>query len=631
MNQIISSDKNNDYIDYTYDSNWPDKISSVSSGSSSINYTYNTDGTLASQTYSDGKKIEYTEYDANKKLLSMTDYFGNTTSYEYDGKNQISSISEQYKNNTDIKTTTYQYNENGTLSTVVLPEYVTRYYTYDYAGRISTLKNETGRVYSYSRHSYTYDNAGNITQETEQLGTNDTVTKSFSYDSLNRVSYETDGGYSNRYSYDSHNNLYSAIGYGDTYYEYDANNRLVSVEDLGTYAETADGTQLDDWYIDYEYDSNGNLLSSNKYSGQGYISNQCEYTYSAWGQLTNYSDSLGQGAEYAYYADGLRSSKKIGSNTIKYYYNGDTVINETKNGSQLATNVNGADGFISRYQSGRDNYFMFNAHGDTTLVFTGWRTGEYHYNAWGKDLSNYNYWSDANPIRYSGEYYDTESGMQYLRGRYYSPELRRFITEDPAKDGLNWYAYCSNNPIMFVDPSGEKYIADDLARWIWRQGAEYYLRNKKGWYLTATLLELSTYEEGQSFSAHNGEYAAELIKNDTSFRKFVNDIIWEEGTSKGEKYVYKATSYEFNLNNGDLGAAIHNADVYITADQLSNGSWSVYVQVHDTFDFTEFVNPLSYDTVKEMFLWTMNDLAYLDQSMNILTPVECWIDFCDIY
>ncbi|MBQ3426224.1 MAG: RHS repeat-associated core domain-containing protein, partial [Clostridia bacterium] len=64
----------------------------------------------------------------------------------------------------------------------------------------------------------------------------------------------------------------------------------------------------------------------------------------------------------------------------------------------------------------------------------------------------YDYYS--NPLRYCGEYYDSESGLTYLRGRYYSSELRRFITEDPAKDGMNWYAYCGNNPVMFVDPWG---------------------------------------------------------------------------------------------------------------------------------------------------------------------------------
>ena len=45
----------------------------------------------------------------------------------------------------------------------------------------------------------------------------------------------------------------------------------------------------------------------------------------------------------------------------------------------------------------------------------------------------------------------------YLRARYYDPELGRFLTEDPAQDGLNWYVYCANNPVNFVDPSGESW------------------------------------------------------------------------------------------------------------------------------------------------------------------------------
>ena len=62
--------------------------------------------------------------------------------------------------------------------------------------------------------------------------------------------------------------------------------------------------------------------------------------------------------------------------------------------------------------------------------------------------------TQSDPFGYCGEYYDSESGLVYLRNRYYDSATGRFITEDPIKDGLNWYVYCSNNPVMFVDPSG---------------------------------------------------------------------------------------------------------------------------------------------------------------------------------
>ena len=66
---------------------------------------------------------------------------------------------------------------------------------------------------------------------------------------------------------------------------------------------------------------------------------------------------------------------------------------------------------------------------------------------------------DMGYFGYCGEYYDPELDMIYLRNRYYSPGIGRFITEDPARDGANWYAYCNNNPVMFVDPSGEVAIS----------------------------------------------------------------------------------------------------------------------------------------------------------------------------
>jgi len=70
----------------------------------------------------------------------------------------------------------------------------------------------------------------------------------------------------------------------------------------------------------------------------------------------------------------------------------------------------------------------------------------------------------ANPFRYRGYYYDTESGLYYLNSRYYDPATGRFLNEDAISylepktlGGLNRYAYCLNNPVMYYDPSG--YVA----------------------------------------------------------------------------------------------------------------------------------------------------------------------------
>lgn len=66
-----------------------------------------------------------------------------------------------------------------------------------------------------------------------------------------------------------------------------------------------------------------------------------------------------------------------------------------------------------------------------------------------------------NPFRYRGYYYDTDLGLYYLNSRYYDSYTGRFISADSIGflgangdiPSYNLYAYCSNNPLMYADPS----------------------------------------------------------------------------------------------------------------------------------------------------------------------------------
>ena len=72
-------------------------------------------------------------------------------------------------------------------------------------------------------------------------------------------------------------------------------------------------------------------------------------------------------------------------------------------------------------------------------------------------------WTDAekNPFTYRGYFYYHQFGMYYLGTRWYDPVIGRFISPDRYVStgqgilGHNMYAYCNNNPVNFVDPSGE--------------------------------------------------------------------------------------------------------------------------------------------------------------------------------
>jgi RHS repeat-associated protein len=106
------------------------------------------------------------------------------------------------------------------------------------------------------------------------------------------------------------------------------------------------------------------------------------------------------------------------------------------------------------------SYFLFNGRGDTVQTVTqeGEIQNQYDYDIFGSPTLTIE--TAVCPIRYAGEYLDNETGLYYLRARYYDPYIGRFISEDSywGEDNnplsLNLYKCCYNNPIRFIDPSG---------------------------------------------------------------------------------------------------------------------------------------------------------------------------------
>ena len=113
-------------------------------------------------------------------------------------------------------------------------------------------------------------------------------------------------------------------------------------------------------------------------------------------------------------------------------------------------------------------YYEKNIFGDIVAIYNnlGVRVLTYNYDAWGNfRASNANGYDDEiaqlNPFTYRGYYYDTDLDLYYLNSRYYDSEVGRFINADSVDyldperiNGLNLYAYCLNDPINHVDPSG---------------------------------------------------------------------------------------------------------------------------------------------------------------------------------
>ena len=108
-------------------------------------------------------------------------------------------------------------------------------------------------------------------------------------------------------------------------------------------------------------------------------------------------------------------------------------------------------------------YYILNLQGDVVQIIdaNGVMQAEYIYSPWGEIISAEGDLAEINPLRYRGYYYDSETGFYYLQSRYYDPENHRFINADTyastdSGDAIacNMFAYCNNNPVVFLDSTG---------------------------------------------------------------------------------------------------------------------------------------------------------------------------------
>ncbi|TXL12852.1 hypothetical protein BMR05_14010, partial [Methylococcaceae bacterium HT4] len=110
----------------------------------------------------------------------------------------------------------------------------------------------------------------------------------------------------------------------------------------------------------------------------------------------------------------------------------------------------------------KSQYYLYDRPGrnvTATEDSLGKTRNRYKYGSFGENFSSQE--SYSNDFRYTGEQTESDSGLIYLRARYYDPEIGRFISRDPfsgymsVPESQNMYAYAHNNPLKFVDPSGE--------------------------------------------------------------------------------------------------------------------------------------------------------------------------------
>lgn len=276
----------------------------------------------------------------------------------------------------------------------------------------------------------------------------DSLLKTYEYDDLGRLRVSaTSSGYKS-YIYDNAGNLvYEENGLNGIEYRY------------GNSMNPNQLTHINSNRL--VYDDFGNL--------RGYLD---KYYYWEAGQLLSELQTDDCTCKYKYGADGYRLTKSVDDEMTYYqYFDGDLISSENSYGvAQYVYDADGkAIGFVFNegfYIYVRDPFGTIRGVVDENLnpIIV------YDYDDWG--VPNVTYCVDedvagVNLLIYKGYVYDEESNLYYLGYRYYSPELRRFISQDSLQKisdngssdyNFNLYAYANDNPIMLADKYGYEAI-----------------------------------------------------------------------------------------------------------------------------------------------------------------------------
>ena len=371
----------------------------------SIQYTYDAVGNLASIIYPDNTAVNYS-YDANNNLVSVTDWANRITSYTYDVNNMVVGVTKP----------------DGSVTTTV----------YDNAQRIVSTVEKTASNVVITGFEYTYDNLSRIVEE-KHLADNTKIC--YTYDNLSRVTKRTVYNECNEivseenFTYDAAGNITDAP---NSCFEYDTNNRLITFNG-NTLSYDMDGNMVSDGCTAFEYDSANRLIKAD-------------------------------GHTYTYNAEDVRIRNLCSDADTTYTYNTNCKLSQllTKTTNGITTKYVYGLGLIGEEKGSCFKTYHFDFRGSTVAItdICGNITDTFKYDTYGKLISRTG--TSFVIFGYNGRdgVVTDKNGLIYMRARYYSPDMRRFINADIMAGEisnaitLNRYAYANGNPVSFVDPFG---------------------------------------------------------------------------------------------------------------------------------------------------------------------------------
>ena len=291
--------------------------------------------------------------------------------------------------------------------------------------RIWTIENSKDEFYKYDK------NSNRITLET--------------YTTKNDYAYykNVDNGNTARVMYD-----------GKWWYTYDANGNRTARARNAEHNGNVVNIDKSDEYWEYEWDYHNRLVKVKQYNAPDNSSNVCvEYTYDALNrriERISRTKTEPEVTQYAYGRNGALTyqEKTAGSSvttrSFVYLNNQITGFMDTENGTESI------------------RYAVTDIQGSVTEVYDEnnrllWKSG---YTAFGIKAGETTNLIDFEGL-YTGCDIDAETGLTYHWNRWRSEDGSTWLSQDPARDGLNWYGYAGQNPVNYIDVIGLFYYNAD--------------------------------------------------------------------------------------------------------------------------------------------------------------------------
>ncbi len=414
LTAITYSDGTTPDVRYTYDADG--RRASMTDGTGTTTYAYDADGHLTRVTDGAGTTVSY-RYDAAGLLISLTYPNGSVVTRTYDGAGQLVSVTDWLGHST-----TAGYDRDGNLTLVAYPNGVSVLMTYDKANQLMSVTDELGSV-TLASFTYTRNSLGDVVTDTETGSV--AGTQRYSYTPLNQLAADSAGSY----GYDAAGDLIALPG--GVRQAFNADGQLTSTTTAGTPAVTTA----------YAYNKDGDR------TGAGATS----LTYNQANELTAY----GTAASYAYNGDGLLMSETAGGIATDFAWDQSGSVPLVIAAGSMYYVYGPGGRAIEQVTGSTPGYLLADQSGSTRLITNsaGAVTGTYTYGPYGTVTGHT---GAATALGYDGQYTDAESGLQYLRSRYYDPATGQFLTPDPLTPLTGQrYGYAAGNPVNVSDPAGQ--------------------------------------------------------------------------------------------------------------------------------------------------------------------------------